>query len=90
MTIKRVKESFAYSGPDGNTVMMTAGTLVDIDSFDIKGKELLFEDVETYVHRQEEAKKAQSVKAPKVEAATAEPGAKRDVSGPVMRKALKD
>jgi len=78
MAIKRVKESFAYASPDGDMVTLTAGQLVDVDSFDMTGKEALFEDVDTYVGRQEANKKAQSVTA--VETATAEPGTKRDVS----------
>lgn len=81
MTIKRVKESFAHASSDGTMVTLTAGQLVDTDKFDITGKESLFEDVDTYVGRQEANKQAQSTTAkPSVETATAEPGEKRNVS----------
>lgn len=81
MALKRVKESFAHAGPDGNMVTLTAGQLVDTDNFDITGKEVLFEDVDTYVARQESNKQAQSTTAkPSVETATAEPGEKRNVT----------
>lgn len=73
MAIKRCKASFAVS-VNGVPRMVTAGQLVDASDPVIKGREALFEDVETHV-----ADKA-ARQAPKVEQATAEPGEKRSVA----------
>jgi hypothetical protein len=89
MAYKRAKESFAFSTPNGMATI-TAGQLVDTDTFDISGKESLFEDVETYVARQEESKKQQAVSAKSVESATAAPGEKRTVSTPLKGRRIVD
>ncbi|WP_406730898.1 hypothetical protein [Streptomyces sp. NBC_01794] len=73
MAIKRCVAAFAASA-DGTPRMYTVGLLVDASDPIIKGREHLFEDVETHV-----ADKA-ARQAPKVEQATAEPGEKRSVA----------
>lgn len=73
MTIKRCTSAFAAS-VDGAPRMYTVGQLVDAADPVIKGREALFEDVETHM-----AGKA-ARQAPRVEQATAEPGEKRSVS----------
>jgi len=75
MAIKRCKASFAVSA-NGVPRMVTAGQLVDANDPVIKGREALFEDVETFM-----SDKA-ARQAPKVEQATAEPGEKRSVAPP--------
>lgn len=85
MAYKRAKEGFAFPTPNGMATI-TAGQLVDTETFDMSGKEHLFEDVETYVSRQEENKSHQAVSAKPVEAATAEPGEKRNVTPAVPRR----
>lgn len=73
MTIKRCTSAFAVS-VDGAPRMYTVGQLVAASDPVIKGREALFEDVETHM-----ADKA-ARQAPRVEQATAEPGEKRSVS----------
>jgi hypothetical protein len=73
MTIKRCTSAFAVS-VDGAPRMYTVGQLVNANDPVIKGREDLFEDVETHM-----ADKA-ARQAPRVEQATAEPGEKRSVS----------
>lgn len=73
MAIKRCVAAFAAS-MDGVPRMYTVGLLVDDKDPIIKGREHLFEDVETHV-----AEKA-ARQAPRVEQATAGPGEKRSVS----------
>lgn len=89
MKIKRVRESFCYWDENSQPHDFTAGTIVDIEKTSgYKGREHLFEDVEVYVDRVDTAKAA-STQADKpkaankpVEAATSEPGEKRDLSTP--------
>lgn len=69
MPIKRCKASFTmFVG--GSPRIVNAGDLVDKNDPVIKGREALFEDVETYV--------SDRTPAP-VEQATAAPGERRDV-----------
>lgn len=75
MAIKRCKAAFAVS-VNGVPRMVTVGQLVDASDPVIKGREALFEDVETHVS--EKAARP----APQVERATAEPGEKRSVTPP--------
>jgi hypothetical protein len=75
MAIKRCVAAFAAS-VDGVPRMYTVGQLVDASDPVIKGREALFEDVETHM-----ADKA-ARQAPRVEQATAEPGEKRSVMPP--------
>jgi hypothetical protein len=79
MAIKRCVAAFAAS-VDGTPRMYTVGQLVDASDPVIKGREGLFEDVETHM-----ADKA-ARQAPRVEQATAEPGEKRSVARPVAKK----
>lgn len=72
MVIKRCREAFAAS-VDGTPRMYTVGMLVDGSDPVIKGREALFEDVETHV-----SDKA-ARQAPQVERATAEPGERRSL-----------
>lgn len=72
MAIKRCKSSFAAS-VDGTPRMYNVGQLVDSSDPVIKGREALFEDVETHV-----AEKA-AHRSSGAERATAEPGEKRSV-----------
>lgn len=77
MPIKRCKASFSVS-VNGVPRVITAGTLLDTSDPVIKGREALFEDVDTYM----------SERAPQpVERATAEPGERRNLTGrkPVKR-----
>lgn len=76
MAIKRCKASFAAS-VNGTPHMFKVGQLVDAGDPVIRGREGLFEDVETYVSGREAAR---------VEQATAEPGAKRSVGRPAPAK----
>jgi len=78
MAIKRCKAAFAVS-VSGVPRMVTVGQLVDASDPVIKGREHLFEDVETHV-----SEKA-ARQAPKVEQATAEPGEKRSVAPPARK-----
>lgn len=80
MAIKRCVAAFAAS-VDGVPRMYTVGQLVDASDPAVKGRESLFEDVETHM-----ADKA-ARQAPRVEQATAEPGEKRSVGRPVAKKA---
>jgi hypothetical protein len=73
MPIKRCTSAFAAS-VDGVPRMYTVGQLVDASDPVIKGREGLFEDVETHM-----ADKA-ARQAPRVEQATAEPGERRSVT----------
>lgn len=73
MAIKRCTSAFAAS-VDGVPRMYTVGQLVDASDPVIRGREALFEDVETHM-----ADKA-ARQAPKVEQATAEPGERRSVT----------
>ncbi|SDN17891.1 hypothetical protein [Streptomyces wuyuanensis] len=75
MAIKRCRAAFAVS-VNGVPRMVTVGQLVDASDPVIKGREALFEDVDTYV----------SERAPKVEQATADPGEKRSVGRPAAKK----
>jgi|ERR1044071_8120469 hypothetical protein len=78
MATKRVKESFCYW--DSNSVPhdVPAGSLIDTDRVTFyKGREHLFEDVETFVDSQY---KPREYKATKVEDTSADPGTARDVS----------
>ncbi|MCX5584278.1 hypothetical protein [Streptomyces erythrochromogenes] len=71
MPIKRCKASFSVS-VNGVPRVITAGTLLDASDPVIKGRETLFEDVDTYM----------SERAPQpVERATAEPGERRSLGG---------
>lgn len=80
MPIRRAKESFSFSSSEGAPVIVTAGQLIETDTFDgYKGREHLFEDVDAYVSRQESLK---SQTPTVVETATAEPGEKRNVTPP--------
>ena len=79
MPIKRCVAAFAAS-VDGVPRMYTVGQLVDASDPVIKGRQSLFEDVETHM-----ADKA-ARQAPKVEQATAEPGEKRSVARPAAKK----
>lgn len=80
MAIKRCVAAFAASA-DGVPRMYTVGMLVDASDPVIKGREGLFEDVDTHM-----ADKA-ARQAPRVEQATAEPGEKRSVGRPAAKKA---
>ena len=81
MPIKRCVAAFAAS-VDGVPRMYTVGMLVDASDPVIKGREGLFEDVDTHM-----ADKA-ARQAPRVEQATAEPGEKRSVAPrPAAKKA---
>lgn len=77
MTIKRCKAAFAAS-VNGTPHMFKVGQLVDGDDPVIKGREGLFEDVETYVSDRS---------ASRVEQATADPGEKRSVGRAAAKKA---
>lgn len=79
MPIKRCVAAFAAS-VDGTPRMYTVGLLVDASDPIIKGREHLFEDVETHV-----ADKA-ARQAPRVEQATAGPGEKRSLAPPPAAK----
>lgn len=71
MAIKRCKASLAVS-VNGVPRVITAGMLLDASDPVIKGREALFEDVDTYM----------SERAPQpVERATAEPGERRSLAG---------
>ncbi|WP_412079041.1 hypothetical protein ACLF6K_37490 [Streptomyces xanthophaeus] len=76
MPIKRCKASFAAS-VNGTPHMFNVGQLVDADDPVIKGREALFEDVETYM----------SARGAQVEQATAEPGDRRSVGRPAKKTA---
>lgn len=78
MAIKRCKAAFAVS-VNGVPRMVTVGQLVDASDPVIKGREALFEDVETFM-----SDKA-ARQAPQVEQATAEPGEKRSVAAPARK-----
>ncbi|NUL09073.1 hypothetical protein [Streptomyces lunaelactis] len=81
MAIKRCKAPFAVSVA-GTPRIFTAGQLVDAADPAIKGREHLFEDVETFMSDQA------ARQAPKVEQATAGPGEKRSVAPrPAAKKA---
>ena len=80
MPIKRCVAAFAAS-VDGVPRMYTAGMLVDASDPAVKGREALFEDVETHM-----ADKA-ARQAPRVEQATAEPGERRSVARPAKKAA---
>lgn len=82
MAIKRCTSAFAAS-VDGVPRMYTVGQLVDASDPVIKGREGLFEDVETHM-----ADKA-ARQAPRVEQATAEPGEKRSVGRPAKKTAAR-
>lgn len=70
MPIKRCKASFSVS-VNGTPRVVTAGTLLDGADPVIKGREALFEDVDTYM----------TERAPQpVERATAEPGERRSLT----------
>ncbi|WP_327160550.1 hypothetical protein [Streptomyces zaomyceticus] len=77
MTIKRCKAAFA-ANINGSPHMFKVGQLVDGDDPVIKGREALFEDVETYVSDRS---------ATRVEQATAAPGEKRSVGRSAAKKA---
>lgn len=78
MAIKRCRASFAVS-VGGVPRMVTVGQLVEASDPVIKGREHLFEDVETHV----------SDRALKVEQATADPGERRSVLPPRKQSAAK-
>lgn len=80
MAIKRCVAAFAAS-VDGVPRMYTVGMLVDASDPAVKGREALFEDVETHM-----ADKA-ARQAPRVEQATAEPGERRSIARPAAKKA---
>jgi hypothetical protein len=80
MAIKRCVAAFAAS-VDGVPRMYTVGQLVDASDPVIKGREGLFEDVETHM-----ADKA-ARQAPQVEQATADPGERRSVGRPAKKAA---
>lgn len=83
MAIKRCKA--AFSGyVDGQVRMVTVGALLDESDPIIKGREALFEDVDTYVETRRSDAAATRLQSP-VERATAEPGEKRTVSRPRNR-----
>ncbi|MGW0821830.1 hypothetical protein [Streptomyces sp. NPDC002845] len=73
MAIKRCRSSFAAT-VGGVPRVMRAGALVNDDDPVLKGREHLFEDVETYVQDRT-----------RVEEATAEPGARRSLTRTVKR-----
>lgn len=75
MSIKRCKASFAVI-VNGAPRVVTAGQLVSDDDPVVKGREANFEDVETYV----------SERKARVEQATADPGEKRSVARPAVKK----
>jgi hypothetical protein len=75
--IKRCKTSFAASVGGGVPRVIKAGALVQDDDPIIKGREHLFEDVDTFVQKRRA----------RVEAATAEPGAQRSLSKPAKKTA---
>lgn len=77
MAIKRCKAAFAAT-VNGTPHMFKVGQLVDATDPVIKGREALFEDVETYMSDRS---------ATRVERATAEPGEKRSVGRPATKKA---
>jgi hypothetical protein len=79
MAIKRCTAAFAAKVA-GIPRMYTPGQLVDDSDPGIKGREALFEDVESYM-----SNKA-ARQAPRVEQATAEPGERRSVTPPVAKK----
>jgi hypothetical protein len=74
--IKRCKTSFAVSVA-GVPRVMKAGALIQDDDPIIKGREHLFEDVDTFVQKQRT----------RAEAATAEPGERRSLSKPAKKTA---
>lgn len=74
--IKRCKTSFAVS-VGGVPRVMKAGALVQDDDPVIRGREHLFEDVDTFVQKQRT----------RAEAATAEPGERRSLSKPAKKTA---
>ncbi|WP_328941524.1 hypothetical protein OG259_07575 [Streptomyces sp. NBC_00250] len=76
MAIKRCKAAFA-ANINGAPHMFTVGQLVADDHPVIKGREALFEDVETYVSDRS---------ASRVEQATAAPGEKRSVGRGAAKK----
>ncbi|MFG2328253.1 hypothetical protein ACGFMM_01370 [Streptomyces sp. NPDC048604] len=75
MAIKRCKASFAVV-VNGAPRVVTAGQLVDENDPIVRGREVNFEDVETYV----------SERKARVEQATAEPGERRSVGRPAAKK----
>lgn len=68
MAIKRCKASFSVS-VRGVPRVVTVGSLVDADDPVVRGREHLFEDVETHM----------SDRAPQTEEATAAPGERRSL-----------
>lgn len=78
MSIKRCKSSFAVV-VNGAPRVVTVGTLVEDGDPILKGRELHFEDAETYVSDRAAAR---------VEQATAGPGERRSVSRPAVKKAV--
>lgn len=83
MKVMRVKQSFAYSR-NGVPIVIPAGELIDVEKFDgYKGRENLFEPVESYVVRNDiPEEKLVS----RVERATAAPEEKRIISGRIAVK----
>ncbi|WP_435215907.1 hypothetical protein [Streptomyces sp. bgisy034] len=75
---RRCKAAFAAT-VNGVPKVMRPGTLVPDDDPVIKGREHLFEDVDAFMQR----------KTPRVEEATAEPGARRSLSLPRKQAAKK-
>jgi hypothetical protein len=73
VTIKRARESFCY-WTNGVPHDVPAGTLIDTSQTSVayKGREHLFEDVETYVENSNQSRAYKPV-----EQTTAEPGEKR-------------
>jgi hypothetical protein len=66
MAVLRCIAPFAVTDEDGVSLVFTDGMLVDVKNRWVKGRELMFEEVEVTVERQA-----------RVEAETAAPGAKR-------------
>lgn len=87
MAIVRARTSFSY-WVNGNPRVVTAGTLVDTEKFvGYKGRESLFEDVETFVDEQEKKKVATpKTRTSTVESATKAPGEKRNVTPAVPKR----
>ena len=79
MGILRCKEAFAVTDKDGAALVFAPGDLVDEKNTHVKGRESLFEPVEAAAERQPRD----------VEAATAAPGERRNVTKPAKKTTAK-